>query len=645
MSQFRSLRTHSTCANRRNGDKGDAIVLTVTPKVNVFDQGQGTVYLGPSRATTATVSNSAPTLINPDIQANFFDDFVELPVTASDPDGDILSFSAANLPAGLSIDPYLNVISGIIAQPAMAAVTVSVTIGVSDGEATASQQFPWLIVDAVYEEADNWLMGNDDELSGEMVVGTFFVAPDTTSAGQIQFFPFALVLSISSPEDPHLPGDDRGIWVEGTRGNGVFEYSNTPLNQERNLVGTRVRFANNQIAPGGFPAAWYYGGDAEISRVQIEQVRGTRADQNAADAAYRVRTGNSEWRRPEGYTWNHVGGDGNQMELILTERHGRIAHEATASGPRATARGARAARGATQALGVALAIATLLAVAEEAEAAPGQNGGLLSPTGPLSDPGTVLVVGAAGADLASIGAQAISFSARTVGADNAAVTWGARSTTYGNIGGKLGNAAMYFAIFSDGYQALRAAYDYDNPENWNNYLAQHQSNINNAALFWQGERWNGILDNPVMAFGGVVLNPIGTISATVVNVNAVGGDLPAIADIVRQTNQVQASNLNAMDYSIQQQQQFLQNQTWLQTASVEELQANREVQRGSLVSRLSYFAWAQAEYNKWWWERTASASHIAAEISRTQQQIELYQLQIDAIDAELERRGISPPSP
>jgi hypothetical protein len=64
---------------------------------------------------------------------------------------------------------------------------------------------------------------------------------------------------------------------------------------------------------------------------------------------------------------------------------------------------------------------------------------------------------------------------------------------------------MYIGIFYDGYRAVEAAYDYQNPENWDNYIANHQGNIrercqdpfiygiilikkgpNTFSLFWPG---------------------------------------------------------------------------------------------------------------------------------------------------------------
>ena len=59
--------------------------------------------------------NQAPTLTPPANQRSAVRTAVTLPIVASDPNGDVLSSSAAGLPAGLGIDPVSGVIHGIVA--------------------------------------------------------------------------------------------------------------------------------------------------------------------------------------------------------------------------------------------------------------------------------------------------------------------------------------------------------------------------------------------------------------------------------------------------------------------------------------------------------------------------------------------------
>jgi hypothetical protein len=111
------------------------------------------------------------------------------------------------------------------------------------------------------------------------------------------------------------------------------------------MVGLRVRYASGYIAPGGFPASWYYGGSAESAHVNITVVRGTQADFTAADVAMRTTLRNPNWTRPGGYTWNHSGApDSTRMELVrrgspvVGPGHRNVAHTGPAAGPRAAAR-------------------------------------------------------------------------------------------------------------------------------------------------------------------------------------------------------------------------------------------------------------------------------------------------------------------
>ena len=84
------------------------------------------------------------TLANPGDQTNASGDTVSLGLTASDNQGDAaLTYSAAGLPPGLSIDGTNGHISGVIASDADAGGPYSVTASVTDGDHTASQSFTW----------------------------------------------------------------------------------------------------------------------------------------------------------------------------------------------------------------------------------------------------------------------------------------------------------------------------------------------------------------------------------------------------------------------------------------------------------------------------------------------------------------------
>ncbi len=98
---------------------------------------------------TVTDTNRAPTLSAIADRADAEGDVVSLQTSASDPDGDPLTYSAANLPAGLSIDPATGLISGTIGFDAAETnggnYTSSVTA--TDGSASDTKTFTWTVTD------------------------------------------------------------------------------------------------------------------------------------------------------------------------------------------------------------------------------------------------------------------------------------------------------------------------------------------------------------------------------------------------------------------------------------------------------------------------------------------------------------------
>jgi hypothetical protein len=107
--------------------------------VTVSD-GQVTTTSPVWRFTTGS-PNGAPVVTNPGNQSNAEGASVNLPIQATDPDGDTLTYSATGLPTGLSIGT--GVISGTIAVGA--ATTNNVTVTVSDGSATGTASFVWTV--------------------------------------------------------------------------------------------------------------------------------------------------------------------------------------------------------------------------------------------------------------------------------------------------------------------------------------------------------------------------------------------------------------------------------------------------------------------------------------------------------------------
>ena len=90
-------------------------------------------------------SNNPPVLQGPGNQTHTEGNSVQLNITASDADGDTLTFTATGLPAGLTIDSSSGAISGTILPTAVAASPYTVEVSVNDGQVTTSTLFQWSI--------------------------------------------------------------------------------------------------------------------------------------------------------------------------------------------------------------------------------------------------------------------------------------------------------------------------------------------------------------------------------------------------------------------------------------------------------------------------------------------------------------------
>ena len=89
--------------------------------------------------------NFAPALANPGEQNSSLGDSVDLVLEAVDPDGDLLGFSAAGLPTGLSIGEFSGAITGTSTTPG----SYNVQVSVSDDTETTGISFVWTVFDGV----------------------------------------------------------------------------------------------------------------------------------------------------------------------------------------------------------------------------------------------------------------------------------------------------------------------------------------------------------------------------------------------------------------------------------------------------------------------------------------------------------------
>jgi len=101
-------------------------------------------------AVDIPLPNRPPTLTQPSDQSSTLNSSASLALSASDPDGTPLNFSASGLPPGLAI----NSASGVIAGIASAKGTYQVMVAVSDGSLSAGRTFTWTVVEPTSTQID-----------------------------------------------------------------------------------------------------------------------------------------------------------------------------------------------------------------------------------------------------------------------------------------------------------------------------------------------------------------------------------------------------------------------------------------------------------------------------------------------------------
>jgi regulation of enolase protein 1 (concanavalin A-like superfamily) len=92
-------------------------------------------------ASLQVTSNRLPTIVQPATQAGKTGDIVSFQISAVDPEGAALTFSATDLPSGLSINAATGLVSGVISIAAAPFSNVVVTV--SDGVWSVNAAFTW----------------------------------------------------------------------------------------------------------------------------------------------------------------------------------------------------------------------------------------------------------------------------------------------------------------------------------------------------------------------------------------------------------------------------------------------------------------------------------------------------------------------
>jgi hypothetical protein len=234
-------------------------------------------------------SNTAPTLTNPGTQVSTLADAVSLALSASDADGDPLTYTVTGLPDGLNVDPVTGVpldtvtngvITGTISPADARATPYAVTVTVNDGQGgTASQTFNWVVNPPAMTLQGATINATEGTQAAGVAVATL-----TDSFAQESAFTVTINWGDGTSGDPGWVGDANGsLTVNGTHTYahpGTFSVQATVVdpNGNRGVVsGTAVVAAASLTAVGGLT-------DEAVAGVSANQLLATFTDANPNDA-------------------------------------------------------------------------------------------------------------------------------------------------------------------------------------------------------------------------------------------------------------------------------------------------------------------------------------------------------------------------
>ena len=152
------------------------------------------------------IPNSAPVLGATEEQRNSEDEVVDLLLSATDADADVLTFSATGLPAGLAIDSASGRIEGTLASGSVGTYSVEVTV--SDGELSDQRSFDWIIDPA-------GLTPPDTSSPGTGLLGTYYADRELASVALERIDPSVAFDWGSDSPHPAVPADSFSVRWQG----------------------------------------------------------------------------------------------------------------------------------------------------------------------------------------------------------------------------------------------------------------------------------------------------------------------------------------------------------------------------------------------------------------------------------------------
>ena len=185
--------------------------------------------------------NRAPVVSGPGAQTVVEGEGIRLQIVAADPNDDPITYSALNLPPGLSVDPSTGVVSGTIAAGAAAGSPYASTLRASDGTLIGSRNANWTVT----------------------ATGAFNTAPTVTDPGDqtaTEGDAVSLPITATDPDPGNVlmysaTGLPPGLWLNCT--SGVIAGTIAPGAASGSPYTVRVS-ANDQVVPGSttFHSKW-----------------------------------------------------------------------------------------------------------------------------------------------------------------------------------------------------------------------------------------------------------------------------------------------------------------------------------------------------------------------------------------------------
>ncbi|MGB7304480.1 MAG: RICIN domain-containing protein [Burkholderiaceae bacterium] len=187
--------------------------------------------------TTGGTGNQPPFVASPGNQVNAIGDPVSLQISAIDPEGDSVTFSATNLPSGLNIDAQTGIISGTIASSGSSNVTVIA----DDAQQTGQTSFIWTVAQGGANENCNRILngGFEQGLAGwSSSVSPSFVSDAVSGASAIRFD--GGWISLTVPGAPNTEYSFSGHY-QSLEGAGWSGYGIDYLDSAGNEIGEEVQ--------------------------------------------------------------------------------------------------------------------------------------------------------------------------------------------------------------------------------------------------------------------------------------------------------------------------------------------------------------------------------------------------------------------